>query len=318
VLIVVFVCWSMVPDVEAHDPDGANVFAALLVQSGQSGNEVRITERDGFRFIESNGVPDHRTGRFPNRNNPNRISTQRHSFRMPLTPQPAEKTTVLGMYPFGVATNGVPFDPGVAEFWQRNPRSGWQYEAMGGAVNLGLDDSNAHVQPTGAYHYHGVPTGLMKKLIRADSMILVGYAADGFPIYALLGHEDSQDTGSSLRTMKSSYRLKRGRRDGGPGGTYDGSFVQDYEYVEGAGDLDECNGRFGVTAEYPEGTYHYYLTDAFPFIPREFRGTPDASFIRRGPGSGRPGFGPGGRGPGPNPGPGGGPPPFGRRPPPPR
>ena len=26
-----------------------------------------------------------------------------------------------------------------------------------------------------------------------------------------------------------------------------GAFTQDYEYVEGLGDLDQCNGRFGVT-----------------------------------------------------------------------
>ena len=41
------------------------------------------------------------------------------------------------------------------------------------------------------------------------------------------------------------------------------------------GDLDETNGRFGATPEFPNGTYHYVLTDAFPFIPRAWRGTPE-------------------------------------------
>ena len=86
-----------------------------------------------------------------------------------------------------------------------------------------------------------------------------------------------------------SGRFKHNRRaqanrpkgDDGPGGKYDGTFIQDYEFVKGSGDLDECNGRKGVTPEYPDGTYYYVVTDAFPFIPRFYRGTPDSSFERR-------------------------------------
>ena len=66
-----------------------------------------------------------------------------------------------------------------------------------------------------------------------------------------------------------------------PGGQHDGTFVQDFEFVEGSGDLDECNGRFGVTPEYPDGIYYYVLTDAFPFVPRMFRGTPNESFSKQ-------------------------------------
>src|SRR5688500_12531284 len=82
--------------------------------------------------------------------------------------------------------------------------------------------------------------------------------------------------------MQKSYRLKRGKRKTGARTSYDGTFVEDYEYVAGHGDLDECNGRFGVTPEYPDGTYHYFVTENFPFIPRYFRGLPDESFKRRG------------------------------------
>jgi len=71
--------------------------------------------------------------------------------------------------------------------------------------------------------------------------------------------------------------------------------------VKDAGDLDEANGRFGVTPEFPQGTYHYVLTDDFPFIPRQFKGTPDSSFFRHGPGPMRFGAGDvnfkGGKGP---------------------
>lgn len=53
-----------------------------------------------------------------------------------------------------------------------------------------------------------------------------------------------------------------------------GTFTQDYEYVEGSGDLDECNGRTGVTPELPKGGYHTYVTDAFPYIQRCVKGAP--------------------------------------------
>lgn len=115
-------------------------------------------------------------------------------------------------------------------------------------------------------------------------MVLVGYAADGFPVYSEYAHEDADDASSQLRKMKPSYRLKEGTRPGGddsPGGRYDGTYNQDFEYVEGLGDLDACNGRTGVTPEYPDGTYYYVLTEDFPMIPRAFRGTPDESFERR-------------------------------------
>ena len=51
-----------------------------------------------------------------------------------------------------------------------------------------------------------------------------------------------------------------------------GAFTQDYEYVEGHGDLDRCNGRFGVTPEFPDGIYYYVVTDDFPFFTRCLKG----------------------------------------------
>jgi hypothetical protein len=56
--------------------------------------------------------------------------------------------------------------------------------------------------------------------------------------------------------------------------------VQDWEYVEGLGDLDACNGRTGVVPiDGVEVTsYHYVLTNTYPYIPRCFHAAPDASF----------------------------------------
>jgi hypothetical protein len=164
-------------------------------------------------------------------------------------------------------------------------------------MNLGLDEHRAHVQPTGAYHYHGLPTGLIAKLGGdGKKMLHLGWAADGFPIYTSYAHADAKDAKSALIKMRSSYQLKKGARPGppdGPGGNHDGAFTANYEFVKGSGDLDECNGRFGVTPEFPQGTYYYCLTEEFPFASRLWRGTPDPSFLKRGGGPGGAGGPPG-------------------------
>lgn len=164
-------------------------------------------------------------------------------------------------------------EPGTAEKWgcaipcQPGPQSedDWNIEAKQTTLNLGLDQNNAHVQPTGLYHYHGVPEGLLK----GEDIEHIGWAADGFPMY------HSHD-------VTTSYRLKSGTRPNGPLGTYDGTYTQDYEYVKDSGDLDECNGMNIVSKEFPEGSYAYFLTDEFPFIPRCLFGTPDQSFEKKG------------------------------------
>ena len=178
----------------------------------------------------------------------------------------------------GVAVNGVPLDPGTAEFWQGDPRSGWQYEALIGAVALGLDAKYGHVQPTGAYHYHGLPIGLMQGLgwTANTASPLIGWAADSYPIYSL-----TLAVNGRVLELRSSYRLKTGTRRSanGPNGGHDCAFVQDYSYVAGAGDLDANTGLFVKTADFPCGTYAYVLTRAFPVIPRFMKGVVDPSFV---------------------------------------
>ncbi len=275
-----------------HDEASPTLFAALesdtTAPTTTAGNQVTISIENGFRIFRANGLPDHEPGQFPNRGNPNPISAQSYSFRVTLKPQTnAIPRESRGAW-FGVALNGVPFEPGTGEFW--NGQREWNYEAKSGFINLGLDQHNAHVQPTGAYHYHGLPTGLMARLGGdGKKMLLVGYAADGFPIYTSYGHSVATNAASPLQKMRSSWRIKQGERPGGPGGKYDGKFTADYEYVAGSGDLDACNGRFGVTPEYPQGIYHYCITDEFPQLARQWRGTPDASFFKqRGAGPGGP------------------------------
>ena len=121
-------------------------------------------------------------------------------------------------------------------------------------------------------------------------MLLLGWAADGFPIYAPWGLTDPADASSPLKDLRSSYQLKRGERPaGGPAGAYDGTYTQDFAFVEGSGDLDRFGGRVGVTPEFPGGTFHYVLTPEHPFVPRTHAGTPDPSFAKaRGGGGGGP------------------------------
>ena len=250
-------------------------------------NQVSIKAMNFSRVIQVNGIPEHQVGPFPNRGNPHAIKQIRATYRVTLEPKRNKKSTPLGMGNFGVGLNGVLFDPGAAEFWMGNRSSSWRYEALSGAVRLGLDTNHAHVQPDGKYHYHGIPTGLLEslKFEKSKHSPLVGWAADGHPIYAIYGYSDYKDANSEVKKMRSSYQLKKGFRPGQnrrdvlyPKGRYDGTFVNDYEYVEGSGDLDECNGKFTVTPEFPDGTYAYFLTESWPVIPRSFRGTPNPTF----------------------------------------
>ncbi|MFN7138260.1 MAG: YHYH protein [Limisphaerales bacterium] len=180
-ITLVLALTGFAPLLPAHEGEHSELHLASL-QSGGGANRVSLVVEGDYRMIRANGIPDHSTGSFPNRNNPNRISAQNYTFRVPAKPTVAAQTTSLGMFPFGVALNGVVFDPGAAEWWNRDPRSGWQYEPMHLEGRLGADQNNAHVQPTGAYHYHAIPTGLLNKLSEGKSgMILVGWAADGFP-----------------------------------------------------------------------------------------------------------------------------------------
>lgn len=258
----------------------AAAITAILGHYLPTAEAARITQDEKYRYIVSDGLPDHDTGTFPNRGNPNRISAQSYRFRVPLHPDISRRMTRLtNRTLFGVARNGIPFDPGTAEFYQNEPASGWNYEALSGRIDLGLDVQNAHVQPDGSYHYHGLPAALLTFAADGHSH-LVGYAADGFPIFALRGYRDAADPAAGVIELRSGYRLKQGDRPSGPRGSYDGTFVQDYEYVPGAGELDECNGRLGMVPGYSEETYHYFLTRDFPFIPRCLKGAPDPSFVK--------------------------------------
>jgi YHYH protein len=254
------------------------------------------------RTLVSNGVPDHSVanGAFATA-----ISAQ--SINQSLTLVPAIATAIQnvgGGQPPGYAINGVKFDPGTAGTCQSSATSvssgcnyaggggAWSMEALSGGISgwvfdFGVDDNQGHVQPNGQYHYHGTPKGLIEKLNPvANTMTLVGWAADGFPIYSRIGYSTATDKNSALKVIASSYQLKSVPDAGRPAASLFplGSFTQDWQYVAGAGDLDQCNGRFDVTPEFPDGIYHYYITDGYPYIQRCVAGTVAASTAPQGGG----------------------------------
>ena len=254
-----------------------------------------ISVTNGVCTFDTDGIPNHNmqdTGSFATE-----VSEQNNlSYQVTATPTFAEMST----YPElgdeqGIYLNGVKIDIFAAACLGISDERigcgansidedvGWRFDPMFEGNGFGTDSHNAHTQPTGAYHYHGSPNALFDGTGDAESGT-VGFAADGFPIYGLYIND-----GGVVREVESSYQLKSGIRpnldaldNANPGDAnygeqpYNGAFRQDYEYVEGSGDLDECNGMFR------DGSYGYYVTNGFPYIVGCFKGTPDSSFLAGG------------------------------------
>lgn len=247
---------------------------------------------DSERIMMANGLPDHAVT-LPS-DAPNTI-TERGVFSIfTLTPTKTETSTTPDV--IGYVLNGVKIDGVTAgscnftgDSCSLTDNSGsWSIEATRKTrtdetetptFDFGSDGNNGYVQADGSYTYHGLPLGFLENQGASDAvMTLIGWAADGFPIYGSHGHSDPGDAESALKVMTGSYQQvdtsdetnnTRPATD-----TYPlGSFTQDWQYIAGStGDLDECNGRTGVTPEFPNGIYHYFATETFPFVPRCVKG----------------------------------------------
>ncbi|MGL1887363.1 MAG: YHYH protein [Reichenbachiella sp.] len=257
---------------------------------------------DNVRTISSNQYPSHAVGSFPNAD-PTAIQSTR-SFNM--SPTVAGSVTYVynetggatpqnkTFYQFGMAINGVEFHPMGLKPWT-NPseddenygEENWKWQAKVTEENdTGLDAYGAHVTTQGNYHYHGDIYALASDEDGSRHSLIYGFAGDGFPIYYKYGYTISDDPSSGIVELQSSYEMKSGARTGTgtagedfPDGDYDGTYIQDFEYGSTIGDLDECNGRTGVTPEYPDGTYYYVITADFPVTPNCFVGTPDDDWL---------------------------------------
>jgi len=94
---------------------------------------------------------------------------------------------------------------------------------------------------------------------------ILGFAYDGNPIYGPYGFSDPGNANSTVVRINSGYQLNTSRQNGPSITEYElGTFVDDYVWVpsvnSGKTELDENNGRFCVTPEYPKGTYAYFVT----------------------------------------------------------
>lgn len=192
----------------------------------------------------------------------------------------------------------------------------WNRDAVP-AENDGFDCSKGH-PAMGNYHHHQNPSAFKLDLnlvsticntYDADGLYaidstqhspLLGFAYDGFPIYGAYGYADTNGTGAITR-IKSSYQLRNittrtNYADGtnvtdGPAVSTNfplGHYREDYEYIANSGQdyLDEHNGRFCVTPEYPNGIYCYFATvdanwnSAYPYaVGPTFYGVVDASIV---------------------------------------
>jgi hypothetical protein len=253
---------------------------------------------------------------------PSYPTNQKLLYRIPRNPSvPASKTS-SGGGPIGYFVDGVTmFNSWDAYSYntttladQMNYAAGrWFRDAY---VNEGatFDPNNAH-QAGGQHHYHANPPGLRYLLgdhvdfnptnkaytestnVPTKHSPILGWVADGFPIYGPYGYSVSNDASSGIRRMISGYVIRNGQygtsnltangrttipqwsvrlfnvssNQVGPNvsssfplGRYmeDNDYLGDHGIVQGTNtfDLDEYNGRWCVTPEFTNGTYAYFVS----------------------------------------------------------
>ena len=267
--------------------------------------DTTISSDNNTCTFTSNEIPNHDFnnggGSFAND-----VSEQNSAYAIPTNPEFAAQSSALSLRQTNaIFLNGVVVDLlaaacydvgneslgnekiGCGETEIDNP---WRYDPMSPLNNFATDLHNAHAQPDGTYHYHGNPLAMFDQDcdINATASPIIGFAADGFPIY---GSCFTDPVTGSVRKAESSYALKD---SGGPrqevagyttpaagqgtvaSANYDGQFTGDYQYEEDLGDLDECNGMS------IEGQYGYYVTNSYPWVLGCYKGTTDSSFTKSG------------------------------------
>tara|TARA_B110000238_G_C15993075_1_gene381080 strand:- start:45 stop:833 length:789 start_codon:yes stop_codon:yes gene_type:complete len=239
---------------------------SATIFANDSTNAVCFEIIANTRNIFTNNIPDHAYGPFGGQNN---IQGQDFEYSMCLFPTLNTVTTPLtedstsqgcgGGIVFGISHQGVLYSPFARLYWV-NPNT--QQENMNFEIEaeftLNMDLNGGHVNNLSRYHYHNVPIDYLINDLGISSTShspLLGYAADGFPIYYKYLYANPMDPMSGISIFQSDYQLKTGVRPGNgitaPNGVYDGTYIQDYEQFPAQSELDHCGGRFGVTPEYP-------------------------------------------------------------------
>ena len=138
-----------------------------------------VTDSGSSRIVKTNDLPKGQTtGTFPIASsdpvhvydqNPNSITAQSFTYRLPRDPKAAAKPSCTSLGPVGVLDDGVVL---------LNALDG---EGRDAAAHEILDHCDGHPMMAGAYHYHLVSRCFMPTT--ASSATLVGYALDGYGIY---------------------------------------------------------------------------------------------------------------------------------------
>lgn len=265
-----------------------NYTASVLDLSRSIGFDLAMTVSvtDAACTLESNNIPNHdfndASAGFATV-----VAEVNQLFSIPRSPTPAATATALSQQTYdGVMLNGVPIDLLSAGCYRPddpmadadgnvaigcNVNDAWLLDPLGVAHRFGADEHNAHTQPNGSYHYHGNPMAMFDDNPGPEGSPVIGFAADGYPIY---GSYFLDPNSGAVRKALSGYSLREGSRPSSatdPGGNYDGTYVDDWEFTD-AGDLDACNGMS------VNGQYGYYVTDSYPWILNCHSGVLDDSF----------------------------------------
>ncbi len=222
--------------------------------------EVNVSESGDDMIVDSNGIPNHdftsTLGCC--------TSEQDYQWTIPLNPvndTDGSYEFVPDRGPVAISVSGVPlFGPEDGPGGDAVAHHHKYYIEDRQGVELGI--CGGHSGPGGMYHYHwdlncvhwtpelgeNMTDYHWTKINSTVHSPIIGWSFDGYPIYGMYGWNAT----GNVTMVTSSYQLEIGR-DG-----YNG--IDDWEYVHEMGDLDECNGMFGPTPEYPEGIYHYVST----------------------------------------------------------
>ena len=317
-----------------------------------SQEQITITTND----LPSSGNVKY--GTFPNSANPNYVVEQNLTFNYPYragqNSQGEHNSILLSETTIGVTIPGILLSTPV-NGWSVPGASGttWHYNSVSVQIN-GQDAYGGRPTDNGAYRYEDSAFitanawGNVSGFTAAEGGYLntdghskiIGFAADGYPIYGPFGYQNPADSTSSIVRMRSSYAsnpsgsgrpasqtvtltancisgntltvsstfgINPGMRittnsgglaqnqywvinnglataSGVPAYTQgtnqitlnsnvtlsagtlltfeflSGAFIEDYTYSAGSGTLDQYNGRYCVTPEFPTGTYAYFAT----------------------------------------------------------
>jgi hypothetical protein len=226
-------------------------------------------------YVKTSGVPDYYN--FTNNNgNVNAASDLKAVFKITRTPQQNTGTpfSTLGGGQYGLYKDGTLLFNGEDARSYKNQNIwhslAYYFEYMD------FDNTWGHSTPTKQYHHHVLDLAMQDTTKSMVHSPIIGFAFDGYPVYGPFAHKNPMDASSKIVRVTTSYQKRNitdrtSLPDGtllsstqyGPalGGSYPlGCYREDYTYVAGSGMLDEHNGMFTKTPEYPNGTYAYFCT----------------------------------------------------------